>query len=90
MAGKINLVEKYSKNCAIGHGGFGSYIIYMYQSFADPLVGVLMVNVNISIARSAQLNWYNLLRSIGKETEASAFQELVITEGNNTRNRLTQ
>jgi len=32
-------------------------------------------------SRSAQLNWYNLLRSIGKETEASAFQELVITEG---------
>ena len=45
-----------------------------------------MVDINISITRSAQLNWYNLLRSIGKETEASAFQELVITEGKNTRN----
>ena len=37
--------------------------------------------------RSAQESWYSFLRSIGKETEAHAFEELIITEGKTERER---
>ena len=33
--------------------------------------------------REAQIAWFNALKSVGKDIEAAAFQELIISEGMN-------
>ena len=33
--------------------------------------------------REAQIAWFNFLKSVGKDIEAAAFQELIISEGMN-------
>lgn len=39
--------------------------------------------IYLFVFREAQITWFNSLKSVGKDIEAAAFQELIISEGMN-------